>query len=346
MRYLKRTSSFVVAAVVAALCLSLFGQYSADFRLGGKTLYSLQAPTLREDTPISQAVHSPVYLASVGGVAFDAVAKPAAGQSVGRVQLSYDHNAEDGSRMTLTVGGQAVAVALYDWELVPIARFASSPYHAAFTLFGRVSDAKKQADVDMSFDQSTRAMNYHPALANTLLGLRIFQLDELILSEDSVQLPTLGGEYILGPGESSPTPRSGYEALARLHQGLTRIIDETGANFQSYLICDYEQNVEFSVVDGRLLVTGTPYYYFWKHQGRKVVFLKQLSDWTSGQTDLLENINPAVWDAGVKLMQYSAVFRYVKKNNPVAWQHFLTAVAKIRPEPQVKTPTFMIEPQR
>ena len=285
-----RRMRIAVSILSMILCLSLAAQYSPDFQLSGKTLYSVSAPTLREDTPVSQGVQSPNYLASVGGVAFDGVAKPAAGQSMTRFALSYNPQAENGARLRLTLGGQPVTVALYDWELVPIARFADSPYRAVFTLFGTVDDPKIQAKIDSSFDQSERAMNYHPAVSNTLMGLRMFQLDELILSEDSADLPTQGGRYVLGAGESSPSPHTGLQALARLDQGMDEIIHQSGADFQSYVICDYQQTVEFSVLNGELTLTGSPYYYFWNQKDDKINFLRELSNWTSNQDDLLEAV--------------------------------------------------------
>jgi hypothetical protein len=324
------------------LCVALFGQYSGDFVLGSKRLFGVPAPYLSEATPISEAVTSPMYLASVGGVAFDQVAKPAAGIS-GAIALTYDASAPDGERLNLLIGGEAVKTQIYDWMLVPVAKFANSRFTACFTLFGTLSDPKRQAEVEASIDQNKRAMNYHPNLANTLVGLRMFQLDEHILSPDSVDLPKSNGEYVLGAGERAPDIQRGLAALASLDEGIDAL-PSAAREFQSYLICDYKRQVEFSVVQGKLRMTGTPYYYFWRAgDDDKPIYMRQLSDWVSEQQALLRQINPAVWDAGVNLMQYAAFFRHCKKSYPAVWQKFLAQVAAVSPRPEVKTPTFMID---
>jgi hypothetical protein len=328
------------------LCLSILGQYSSNFVLGGKRLFSPSAPTLREDTPLNKAVTSLPYLASVGGVAFDGVARPRAGLDVRSLSLRYDSSEADGGRLILRINGKQAAVPLHDWQLIPIARFADSRFSACFTLFGSLTDPKRQAEVAKS-KQTTRAMNYHPALANTLVGLRIFQLDELILSGDSTNLPTLNGRYILGAGESTPNPNAGLRALTQVQQGLSRIMRQMHTRFQSYLICDYKQTVEFSIENNRLRLTGAPYYFFWKQsRSRDVVPLSSLSDWMGKQTNLLRLVNPAVWDSGVNVMQYAAFFRYSKNKNPEAWNALMAQIRLVKAEPQVRTPTLMIEPKR
>jgi len=331
----------LIPALTLLLCAVLFAQYSGDFVLGGKRLFGASAPYLREDTPLSQALASPAYLASVGGVAFDQVAKPAAGVT-GAVSVTYDPSAADGERLGLVIGGQTVRTSLYDWMMIPVAKYANSQYTACFTLFGSLNDPKLQAEVESSVDQSKRAMNYHPQLANTLVGLRIFQLDEHILSEDSADLPKLKGEYVLGRGETPPNIQRGLDALSRLQDGIDAQPDN---DFQSYVVCDYHRAIEFSADRGRLSVTGDPYYYFWREgAGNRIVYVKGLSDWVSAQQPLLRQINPAVWDSAVNLMRYAAFFRFCKGSQPGMWQEFMKQIAAAEPEPRIQTPTYMIDP--
>jgi hypothetical protein len=90
---------------------------------------------------------------------------------------------------------------IYDWQLVPIARFADSDNGAAMTLFGKLEDEQFQQQI---LDEDGRVMNYHPAFDNTLVGLRLMQADILLFDENATDLPRNARGYVLGAGESSP----------------------------------------------------------------------------------------------------------------------------------------------
>jgi hypothetical protein len=93
---------------------------------------------------------------------------------------------------------------IYDWQLLPIAKLADSPYTACFTLYGDrqgIQDDSVRRDLE---ENGGSVVAYHPALKDTLLGLRLMQLDMLIGSEDAADLPKLKNQYLLGDGERAP----------------------------------------------------------------------------------------------------------------------------------------------
>lgn len=171
-------SILVVALAQATLC--------AQLQLGSYTLYSAAAPTLRDPTHLSIGVGSQRMLAGVGGVAFDQIAEPAGNLEVRALGLAWDPSASDGARLSVTLDDSRYTVPLHDWQLVPIATFADSDFYSAITLFGQLNDVAQEKKVR---DAGGDIINYHPALADTLMGLRIFQFDVLILELSSTELP-------------------------------------------------------------------------------------------------------------------------------------------------------------
>lgn len=207
---------------------------------------------------------SKMYLKSVGGVGFDSVATPEDGLNVSEVRLEYAAGEPDGHRLSIQINAKATSVELYDWQLIPIARFSDSENPSCFTLFGELEDSAEQ---DGLMQKGARIMNYAAPFDNTLLGLRLMQLDLLLLGETSfaTDLPKENGRYILGGGESEPTLEGNRAAKLKYDaafQRLTREIGEVKARFSTYVICDVDQKVVFSVVDNRLKLTGEPFYYF------------------------------------------------------------------------------------
>src|SRR5271156_1830913 len=158
-----------------AIALLLDLQLSAQITIGQYTLARLAAPTLRASIGVGGFTGG--FLASVGGVAFKEIAQPAQALAAQSDVLEYDPQYADGRRVFATIDGQRVQVNVYDWELQPIVRFAESDDHAIFTLFGKLADRRQQEQV---LDNGGRVVNYHPAFQDTLLGLRMLQLDNLL----------------------------------------------------------------------------------------------------------------------------------------------------------------------
>ncbi len=216
------------------------------------------------------------FLKRVGGVAFSQLATNATGAHI--VGLSYNHQNPDGSRLAVeleTPDGEKknLVAPIYDWQLVPLAFYANSKWEACFTLFG---ETKKEHP-----DPGERVLNYHPMFEDTLLGLRLFQADIVLMSKIACNLPKWDeedirrrpkrmrglplpkvGSYILGAGESPPD----IEANEARYATIKSWIKAQEQPYSSYLICDQDQGVRFFDNDGKLEFTGRPVWLCWYFQ--------------------------------------------------------------------------------
>lgn len=254
-----RRSLLIASSCIAFLLLPLaaIAQFSGALQLGDVSYSRAPAKTLRQ--PVN---FSPKFFRGVGGVAFNAVAEGEGGIVV--QGLRYEPSAADGDRLVITIaqggGTRAVRGRIHDWAMIPIARFAADENGSAMTLFGRLDNELLEKQV---LDRRGRVINYHPALDNTLLGLRMFHADILIIQENAVHLFKRDGRNILGNGESGHDPAQNAERFRRIVRWQQEQ-EQRGNKFQSYVVGDLQQRVAFSVRDGRLEFTGTPYWAAWK----------------------------------------------------------------------------------
>jgi hypothetical protein len=244
--------------LTCTLAIAISAALAAQLQLGGTGMMVSRASTL--SVPVTMGARA--FAMRVGGVAFDKTARPAASLTVNALGLRYDAAASDGRRLILSINGSTLNPLLPDWQLVPIARLAQSPSGSLVTLFGEMPS---RSDADAVREKGGRIVNYHPQLQNTLLGLRILQLDMLIINPDSVELPTVekAGKrvYLLGLGEQRPEPARGRTAFAAIERSLSN------HQYRSYIVSDYGRAITFDVSDGELHLTGTPYFYFWRSRG-------------------------------------------------------------------------------
>jgi len=322
-----------------------------DFGERYKLIPSTRYPAepLRTSKPLDQILQSGYHLSINGGVAFAGEAKPIAGFQLDTLSLIYNPMLVDGNRLNVFINNKTyVILDLPDWQLVPIAKFADSSYIACVSLFGKLKPGVKRP-------LGTKyVVGYHPAFENTLLGLRLFQVDFYLLDPDiSGELPSQEGEYILGSGEVPPDPDTWQDAAFKLNQlfGKRQI-------FQSYLICDYQRQVTFSIDSSRFLLDNHPYFYFWRRGKTKVekveeneekilyrsfnvIHLKNLSEKISSQIKLLHDANPAVYNSLVNVMRYAAFFRYCKRQYPSMWNSFLGKITQVSIYPNLETPSIV-----
>ncbi len=251
--------------VLAVLFVLLFPQLGRSaLTLGTKTFDDPPAKPLNNPAKLASGFQSLNFRSRVGGVAFGGVAIGVADAVV--VEMNYDPLRNDGERLRVTVqrkdGSQVEAVApIYDWQLIPIVKFAGGNEDACFTLFGELADAvATQAELA----KKSRVLNYHPAFADTLLGLRLFQADIMIFDMDATDLPKDDGIYLLGSGEQRPDIATNQAAFFSLQQRIDEIRKTAGKNHRSYLICDQGQQVTFDVREGLLVLTGQPIWSCWR----------------------------------------------------------------------------------
>lgn len=403
LNWIRRTArQFRLALTIGMFAVVLAPQAGvAAIALGAITFTRADALPLDNPVLLSQGLQSHSYLSSVGGVAFGALAKGENGLQI--VGLEYEPRAKDGARLTALLenkGGKVfkAVAAIYDWQLAPIARLAASDQQACFTLFGRVADAQEQ---QLRRAKGQYILGYHPALKDTLLGLRLMQADILILYPDSCDLPKVDGKYVLGAGELAPNVDANRQALGRLHQR----IDALGQKFQSYVVCDHEQEVTYRMQQGALVLSGNPVWYCWRSKISDQATLNELQDranakanqilneefqrdsgrlsviefnqkWTpayqkqrhsevfdqgisanvvqplpelsreiSIAVQQLQGVNPAVYNALVTTLRYTALLRQVRAMDEAKYREFVQVLDDVKFGPEVETPSAMLQPR-
>lgn len=249
--------------LIALLFLTCFGpgNMAAQITFPGVSFGYEEALPLSDTTRLNVVLVDLKKLRKLGGVAFEGTAVPERAEVHGEIRLEYDPTRADGKRLVVFFGDEEVATRpLFDWALVPIAKFAQSSVAHCVTLFGELKDSRRTRKI---FDEHGKVISLHPALEDCLLGWRLWQLDILILGTNNIELPKLHGECLLGAGESEPDPRDGLGACLALEIFNQRFTDEEKA-FRSYVVSDYQRPVRFSVHKGILQFTGTPGWRFWR----------------------------------------------------------------------------------
>jgi hypothetical protein len=250
---------FFLASVAAIAALpTLVALAQSELQLGNQTYSRASAPALR--MPVTRTAR---FFRGVGGVAFSAVAQGQAGQVV--TALRYDPTAADGQRLLVTIRSQDGSAhtargRIYDWQLVPTAEYALDENGSAVTLFGSLQDKSMES---LTLITGGRVINYHPKLQDTLLGLRLFQADILIIQPNAADLFKENGRIILGAGEgnhSLPENQARFRQIVAWQESQESI----GNQFQSYVVGDLDQPVTFTAVDGSMTFTGRPFWNAWR----------------------------------------------------------------------------------
>ncbi|MCC6725778.1 MAG: hypothetical protein IT258_14810 [Saprospiraceae bacterium] len=263
------------------------------------------------------------FVRKVGGIAFGEEATPSHNIKDKKIGFTYKFDKKDGQRLELLIGGEIYSPLIYDWELIPIAKFADNYYDACVSLFGKESTIYAHDIV------------YHTAFNNTLLGLRLLQADIILINPKELkELPKRNGELVVGAGELCHS--SGLWYLIDLDVSVVL----SSIDFQSWVMVDDGEDIVFDASNGLFEITGSPYYYFWKQSSYdQIVEVSNLTNQLKQKREELRNLNPDVYNAAEKTMRYAAFFRFLKKYYPTDWNNFLRTIGDVNIEPSVKTPT-------
>jgi hypothetical protein len=306
------------------------------------------------------------FVGRVGGVSLEAVAVFPQGVDLRSTSLQYQADAEDGRRATLVRGSSNYRITLYDWQLRPIALFADSEYSAVVSLFGEGPDPDRNFYIE-----------YHPAFRDTLMGLRLLHADILLVDlKNLTDLPrNEAGVQIVGPGERRRNTQAAKQARARvtelmgkhkpqswvltdvdrtarvnLRNGdvqvdldpyyyfwraeLATLADEQRlARLTQRLEAARKSRSPTALIEAELVALIKDV----RAREPKVIPMTELTQALDTQRELLQGINPAVYDAVVATARYAALFRAYKKGNSAGWRAFVTSLpAAIGP--RVETP--------
>jgi hypothetical protein len=257
-RHYKHISRLIV---LPALFILFSVPSMAQLTFEGVTFGYEKAKPLADTTPVPIGLLDPDYLFDNGGVAFGSVAAPARAVDAGPVTLEYDASLPDGERLIIEIDGDAIEHSpLYDWALIPTAEYADGDVPGCVTLFGDLVDAHRTAEI---CEEGYKVIGMNRALENTLLGLRMWQLDILILGPESAELPKWDGEPLLGAGEENPGFMTGlrsYLSFASFNERFT----EAQKQFRSYVVNDGPAGVRYRIEDEMLVFDASPYWNFWR----------------------------------------------------------------------------------
>lgn len=318
-------SSIVILSLI--LVINVFAQDT--WKLGSYSFnIGVSSGPLNATMEGARGLGSFAFVGAVGGVAFEAIAIPDGKLQNKSVELKYDNSKPDGRRLFIIIGKNTYNPFLPDWQLVPIAKYADSEYNACVSLFGPKTT------------ETVYDIVYHSAFENTLLGLRLLQADIILMDlSEFWQLPKFNNKLILGLGETEP------EDNETVDDAIEKIIDIIRQeDFQSWVYTDYNEKVRFKV-ETNFMLTGYPYYYFWKTNIEtktlepKVMEVKKLTKQMKEQNEILQKINPTVYNAANQTMRFAAFFRYIKDKSSTSWNSFIEKIRSVKPEPSVKTPT-------
>lgn len=252
---MKRSTLNHVLCLILLFLLSWTNVF-AQLGLGPNGLINEPAPTLVDPGHID--LGKPGYVGKVGGIAFGAMAMPAEGLKFTNVSLDYRPKEQDGNRLWITVDGQRFPAPIYDWQLVPIAKFVESPYKSCVTLLGKLDNPEKAEQVRKS---GGSVINYHPAFVDSLLGLRLFQLDILLTDPEATDLPAQNGKYLLGAGETPPDVAANNEGRDAFYKLNSQPAYRSFVKRRSFVITDEGRDIRFGFDGGRLNISGNPYIF-------------------------------------------------------------------------------------
>jgi len=273
----------------------------------------------------------------VGGVIFQAVAIPAANVEGMPVDLAYWANQPDGQRLTVTIGNTTVTADLYDWQLIPTARFAATEYTACITLLG---DPKTDYETELRNSNPRAYMfaEFHPDFIGSLVGMNLFFVDAMLVGRNinrmrqitSTLSGVIPGYNDIGIDENESAAGAAYiRRLLESHVG-------------SYIFTDYGTDIRYEITDGKLVFTGFPSYLFLRtyRSTKTVVINEELNARIRQDIQRLREINPVVYRAAEQTAQWAAFFRMVKEQYPQVWERFIAQINSVEPEVQIETPRY------
>lgn len=242
---------------IVSLALFFFGagsvsvgqQAAGTWELGSKSFSNAarSAPPLTMRSVGRQSLGSYRFVGRVGGVSFEAVLVPDASLAGHPINLSYHADRPDGARLAVDIGGKVYWADLPDWQMKPIALFSDTEFTGVVSLFGEGEDHNRFYYIQ-----------YHEAMKDTLLGMRLLQADILLINlHEHWDLPRYDNRLLLGEGEARPDMQASMDAVSDLYDAME------GKSWQSWVLTDTDTRPSVVLSGDRFSVHAEPYYYFW-----------------------------------------------------------------------------------
>jgi outer membrane murein-binding lipoprotein Lpp len=272
----------------------------------------------------------------------------AAGQTV---TVKYDPLRADGRRLVLTVGSKEIRTDLYDWEIIPIARFAESGFAACMTLFDKPR-TEEEKETDNLFDAEGEEIgwaNFHPAFGDTLIGLNLFFVDAMFVKTDlfNIDLIQFADEVFVFPVPGYHKPRLSRRdtdiARRSLHKKYIDLeLAFEAENVNTYIYTDYGTEINYRIRNRKIVFTGVPsYLFFFNDKANETATpAERLNEQIAALHKQIHAINPVVYRSAERTAQWAAFFRMVKNDYSQAWEEFMAQIDSIEPAPRVETPRY------
>jgi hypothetical protein len=329
------------ARVSIVLVLALVFSFSAFGEVGimgspafGIAQGSRAASALARTATGPKEVFSYSIASGIGGVLFQATALPRGNAVNQPVSVSYNPAKADGQRLAVTIGGAIISPLLYDWQFIPVARYADSEYNACITLLGQPTNSERITDTDYHM-----YLEVHPAFSNTLAGFNLFLIDAMLVDANPNRMRRITGSFSetvrgYNDREFDETKSAGSAGL------ISRMLQDRQYRWDSYIYTDCGTDITYDVVNGRLVFTGVPSYQFFKidHEAKTVTMEGGLNAALARNRTLVTALNPAIYAAAETTAQWAAFFRRVKEQNPSGWKMFIERIAGVKAEPAITVP--------
>ena len=228
--------------------------YQEDWQLGDVQLEvgDQSSKDLQVKSNGVSSLRSKRFVSRAEGVNFEGVFNESYIKESGSFGIYYDEEGRDGERLVLIYANEIVIVPIADWILVPVSKFVNDEYTVLISLFG-----------DGPARESNYYIEYHSALKNTLLGLRLLQADMMLMAPQKFAMPMKQrGKEILGKFEKHSTGRISEDLIHQVYQIIER------SDRQSWVLMDISSQKDIKLIGSELLYFNQPYYYFWKSDER------------------------------------------------------------------------------
>jgi hypothetical protein len=323
---------FIVTAALAGSKVSIKAAADFGFVYANEHGFAEQQSLLVAAVGPAQ-VFSFEVASQVGGVILQAVAEPE--NTSDKVNVSYDHTADDGHRFKVKIGTKTGEIAAPDWEVIPLIKFVNTPHTAAMSLLGKPkTEAERRSS---SFFSRTMFIEIHPDFRDTVLGNNFIFTDAMLVDGSPGDIRNVT--------ESFSEPIHGYSDLANFDaakssEAASEIEDTLSqGGWNTYIFTDVDVKFVFGIKDKVLQVTGEPYYAFLQvdPEGKTSKLNNELTE-SFRKNASIEALNPKIYALDRKAFQIAAVLRSFKTGDSEQWTVLVNKVAREVPEPSMETP--------
>ena len=180
-------------------------------------------------------------------------------------------------------------------------------------------------------------------MKDTALGFRLLQADSLLLSSSSryIQKITIDGQVSSFPGEKNteiqPINKLQYEDYDSKRKKMFNECKKkhNSLEFRAWILTDVNEDYTFSIKDGSIIFTSTPYFYIWGVEKELITSNYEIPVEFCSCTQSFKKfrsetalIAPSVWSAAIHTARFSALIRFLNNQFPSTIKKLQMAINK------------------